>query len=408
MTLRQLVIAVAWVTAFVAGTRPGLQYGLQPGLLFAVALVPLWLPMLTRYVGAVAITALGVLTMVSSTVLAWHTSTYSLHTISNNVALTFWLRIVALIMILGVLLWVRDQIGTGATAVSYGLGMLLTNLSGIAGSANVWKFQLSVPLTLIVLGALHRRGLVLNLLALTVFTGIGAVCDSRSYSGLAFITALILLFERLRHSSNRSWNRFGLVLITSAGAVGAYFAATSLLVKGILGEEIATRTETQINQSGNLISGGRPEWAATTRLMEQKPFGFGAGVVPTGNDITTVKEGLAAMGVPTYIGYVENYMTANGFKLHSIVADLWASGGIVGLVFAITLMGIITYSLITHIARTGVTALLGYLTTTALWYIMFGPLYSDLPFISVVLALVLIPRKELVQHADPPGELVRS
>src|SRR5690606_37117394 len=100
----------------------------------------------------------------------------------------------------------------------------------------------------------------------------------------------------------------------------------SLLTGGYLGSEAQERTTQQIETSGSLLIGGRPEFAATRHLVESRPEGFGLGVVPAWEDIRTARHGLAEVNVelePVRL----RYMFGGQFRLHSIAADLWAACG---------------------------------------------------------------------------------
>lgn len=405
MNNRLIVYSLALIAVFIAGTKPpGLPHSIQPGTIVSLALLPVWLPHVRRYVGGIAIPVGAVVTAFAGAMLAWYTATHTLHVIASDALSVYIVRLAGLALILPLLLWARETIGAGLVGASYGLGLLATNMLGIPDSNNPWKFELSIPLTIIVLGILHRKGVFVSVGALFALAIVGAVNDSRSYAGLAAFTALLLLVDRLRRVGGKTWNRLGMALVVLGAAAALYYAATELLVQGVLGEEIATRTQTQLDQSGNLIVGGRPEWAATLKLATIYPFGLGAGIVPMGSDTETVKNALASVGIPTYIGYVEHYMTAGSFRLHSITADLWMGSGLVGLAYALLMLWMLGYIVVTRVARTGVTALRGYLLVNCAWFLLFGPLYTDLPFLALAFGLTLVDKNTLRTSGPHPVE----
>ncbi|MFP3393593.1 hypothetical protein SB782_33000, partial [Brevibacillus sp. SIMBA_076] len=98
-------------------------------------------------------------------------------------------------------------------------------------------------------------------------------------SGFAILLLTgVLVVCQLRPTSNTkraSTARVLLGLLLVAGI--AYNVGQSLIVDGALGEATQQRTIAQINTSGSLILGGRPELAATAALMQHYPFGFGSG-----------------------------------------------------------------------------------------------------------------------------------
>lgn len=395
MTPRWFAPLLAAAVAFGAGLQPPLAHGLQPAHLLAVALLPVWLPHLRHYVGARLITVVAITTPIAGVFLATYTSAVTTYTINQGAQNTVSMRILAIAATVGLLVWARSILPLPVVAILFASASLLTALPSLPGSANPWKFVLSVPITVIVLAAFSGHHWVRSVVALGVLAAIGAAADSRSYAGLAILTAALVTLSHIRRGFGGSWNRAAITAMVLVSVTGLYYAGTSLLVDGALGDQVAERTRQQLDQSGNLITGGRPEWMATAQLASLHPLGLGTGIVPQGHDVHAAKVGLHSVGVPTYAGYVENYMTAGQFKLHSVLADLWIHCGWWGAAAGLTLFGVCCYILLTAIGHTGLTALTGYLMFNALWFLLFGPLYTDIPFVAMALGLALIPRADL-------------
>ncbi|MFF2772912.1 hypothetical protein ACFVUP_38015, partial [Streptomyces bacillaris] len=172
----------------------------------------------------------------------------------------------------------------------------------------------------------------------------------------------------------------------------AYNVGQSLIVDGALGQATQQRTITQIDTSGSLILGGRPELAATTALMQHYPFGFGSGVYANSAQILVAKQGMAAINYAPNNGYVDNFMFGTGFELHSMVGDLWAGYGVAGLALAVALLWYILRGLGQSIARRTASALLIYLAVRTLWSLFFGPWYSSVTLLTLLIGIALLPR----------------
>jgi hypothetical protein len=197
------------------------------------------------------------------------------------------------------------------------------------------------------------------------------------------------------------WGRTTLAL--GLGAVGAYAAFSELLLSGLAGAEVQQRTATQIEQSGSLLLGGRPEWTATWALMQQHPFGFGLGAVPSASDVAVAKEGMSIANIPTAEGYIENFMFAGRFELHSIVADLWSNLGVLGLLLGLTMAGLLVQRLSVALQRRQASALACFLGLNALWALAFGPLPTDVLVVALALGVLLQAPADVAEPAAGPG-----
>ena len=100
--------------------------------------------------------------------------------------------------------------------------------------------------------------------------------------------------------------------------------------RGYLGKENQQLSVQQIENSGSLLVGGRPEWAGTIRLMQEHPMGFGLGTLPHRR---------TSRGQSGYESDWDRHRERLCRQLHvwwphsadtPIVADLWAAFGVVG------------------------------------------------------------------------------
>ena len=157
-----------------------------------------------------------------------------------------------------------------------------------------------------------------------VLIGVSAWAGGRSRSAVLVLVLLLLVVQSWkapRHGRAVA-ARMGAVLV--ACALAAYQFGQAVILEGYLGEAARERSQAQIEQSGSLIVGGRPEMAATAGLVRDTPFGFGLGVQPDMHDVAVARNALRTIQYTTDNGYVEKYMFGNGFELHSVLADLWA------------------------------------------------------------------------------------
>ncbi|SFN98618.1 Capsular polysaccharide biosynthesis protein [Geodermatophilus obscurus] len=392
------VLAVA-MTGF---TRP-LPMGLVTGLVAAVALLPLWLPVVRRTRGPVPLLALAAVGVLSGALLAWAHSAD--HGFVLNGASVRTSTVLAAVGGVGVLLWARTVLPVPVLGVAFGLGMLATGLLGAPGTDNLWKFQLSAPLMVIALALAVRRGRPLPTLAvLGVLALLNVTNDARSAFGFCVVAgALVLWQQRPGRPGPAPGPRRWLVLpVLAALAAAGYWVLTRLMLAGALGAEIQERTAVQIAQTGSLILGGRPEWATTWALAQTHPLGFGLGIVPDSRDVLVGKAGIAVTNIPTAESYVQNYLLQGGVELHSILADLWADLGPAGVLLGLLMGALVVTGFAEQARRRTASGLVCLLLPMALWGLLFGPIASNTDTLVLALGLLLLPRRP-AEDDDSPG-----
>lgn len=205
---------------------------------------------------------------------------------------------------------------------------------------------------------------------------------------LLMATALVMWQAWRRRSRRRRSARSLLVLLAVLGA-GVYQLGKALALEGALGTAAAERSARQIEQSGSLLVGSRPEMGATFALAEARPWGFGFGVVPNGLDLRAAKGGMAELGYDPDNGYVHRYMFGRGIELHSVVGDLWAWAGLLGLLLAAVMTVLLVRGLVTRLAAGVASGLLVALTLRCLWDMFFAPVYSSMSILALALGLAL-------------------
>ncbi|RHA41941.1 hypothetical protein D1825_07990, partial [Cellulomonas rhizosphaerae] len=248
----------------------------------------------------------------------------------------------------------------------------------------------ATPVTVIVLSLAWWTGRrAVQAVAALAIGAVSAFNDARSGFAILFLVAVVILWEARPTAGSRraSGLRAGAFLVGLG--LGAYWLIQSLILEGALGEATQARTQAQLDESGSVILGGRPEIGAFLALFEHRPFGFGSGTILHSADVLVAKSGMADLGYAPNNGYVEVYMFGGQIELHSILGDLWAWAGFAGLVLAACLVTIIGRGTARTIARSTSCALMLFLAFRGLWDMAFSPLASSVVGLYLLLGLGL-------------------
>ncbi len=387
----QAVAALA--VAMVGSTRP-LAMGLTSGLVAAVALLPLWLPLVRRARGLRPLLVLAGVGVLSGVLLAWvHADDHGFAPFEAGTQVSL---VLATAGGAGVVLWARTVLPVPVLGAAFGLAMLASGLVDASGTDNPWKFQFSSPLMVIGLALAVRSGRpVVALAVLAVLAVLNVTNDARSAFGFCVVAGVLVLWQQRPGrdrgpAGGRRW--LALPVLAGLGAAG-YWLLTRLMLAGALGAEIQQRTAVQIAQTGSLVLGGRPEWAATWALAQTHPLGFGLGVVPNSEDLLVGKAGIAVTNIPTAEAYLEHYLLDGRVELHSILADLWAALGPAGVLLGLLTGALVVSGLAARLGRREASGLVCLLAPMALWGLLFGPMASNVDTLTLALGLLLVPRR---------------
>ncbi|MCL3861297.1 hypothetical protein [Actinotalea sp. K2] len=392
-TASALVPWIAILTLVLLGMRQFLWSGLTSGYALAFLLAPVWLPVLRRYWGGRWLFALTALALVSG---LWLTELASLdHRTSMSSLVGTTLMVLGTVCGVGVILWARLVTSDRVVGLAFGSGLAISELTGgDLASANPWKYAIAVPLALILLSLVNRpdrKGG--QVAALMLLAAASALQDSRSYFATFLVAGLLTAWQMRPTISGRRSSAITVVVLMGIVGVTVYNLGTTLLVGGFLGEETQQRSIEQIDASGSVLTGGRPEIAASWALVQARPYGYGSGVAPNLDDILVAKTGMASIGYQPNNGYVENYMFGGEFKLHSIVGDFWSSFGIPGVLLASTVALLVVRGLSLALARRTASGIVVYLSCATLWNLAFSPLYGSIPSLMLTLGLVMTLRE---------------
>ncbi len=376
---------------FLLGWRVMFHKGLTFGAVAAILACPLWIGVVRRYRSGALLFAAGGVVYLSGLLLTAFAKNQGRYFTLTAVAADSGLWI-GIFVGIGAVLWARTILGLGWIGASYGLGMLLRNLThpDELAPTNPWKWTFSLPLTIIALAMVsQRRSRIGSLMVLLALGAASAVLDSRSLFGTLLLAAILVGWQ-LRPTGSARPLAWGWTLLLLCGlAAGVYNLATSLMLDGYLGTAVELRSQQQVQTAGSLLLGGRPEIAASIALITHTPWGFGLGVGPTIFDVMTAKGGMIKLNYDPDNGYVEHYMFGGHVELHSTIGDLWATFGIPGMLFAIMIALLVIRGLAGSLGRRDGNGLLLFLACDTLWNLPFSPLYSSVPTLVLALGLAL-------------------
>lgn len=395
-------VAVAGAAVMMIGTRIDLPMSLTLGTVAGLALAPVWLPVLRQYRGA---RLLGVLVALCVALGLWLTelAATSRGTSTNLLEINTAL-LVGVVVCTGVILWARTLMRDASVAVLYGVGLVLGINPGGRFAENPWRFGFSVPVTILVLAVcwLVRR-LWLQVVAALALATTSGLNDGRSMFAMLLLVAVLTAWQISARSLRAPASRARIIVLASALAYGVYSLGQGLILDGYLGESTQQRTAAQIEVSGSMLLGARPELGATLALMQLRPYGYGSGSLATFEDLVTAKRGMAALGYDPDNGYVERYMFGAGVELHSVIGDLWVAFGFAGLALAAFIGWRVVHRVSGDLAQRAAAALLLFLAIRTTWDLFFSPLFSSVTLLPLTLGLMLLRRTDAEPDGSPPA-----
>lgn len=387
----------------VLGVRLNLQAGVTVGFAAAIASTPWWLPSLRRYRGATVLTVLTVLAVCAGLwFTAWSDQERQTDT-SLTIATT--MLVIGVAASIGAVLWARTYFSPGTIAVLYGVGMTVNMLLNDSRmNENPWKTAYALPITVVTLGLCEVfRTRIGTVVVTAVLAGVSAVNDSRSLFSILVLVLLITLWRLIPRNRSTPLTRVRSLFGLGVLLVGVYLVGSSMATEGLLGAETQQRSLAQVQTSGNLILGGRPELGATIALFQYRPLGFGLGALPSSTDVAVAKTGMAALNYRPNNGYVERYMFGTSFELHSTVADAWALMGLAGLLLVAVILVVLVNSFSHLLGAADAAGLRLLVFVFTLWNALFSPLFSAVPTLVLALGLLLLDRRRLDEDSGPPA-----
>lgn len=382
------------VIAFGAAANAAIWHHLAQGvtvsLIVSLVLLPVWWANLRHYKGATPLVIVGVASALFGTTLGLLESGRE---VSFSLMQGQVLDFAACVGSIGVLLWSRRQIGIGWTAIGFGMGSLAdTFLTGL-DDANVWKFSLAIPVALLLLGvAIVLEGNWVEIAFLMLLASMSLMSDSRSMTAFFVLVVPVLLWQMAARTARTKARPLSLALWLGVLALGAYNLFQALLLDGALGEAARQRSEAQIDTSGSLILGGRPEVGASVALIGEQPAGYGAGVLPNSSDVWIAKGGMGSLGYDPNNGYVERYMFGTQFEVHSVLGDVWIRLGAPAAVFMCLLLALALAGALGELSRRRCPGVVIYLLLLGAWNIFFSPALPSYPVISLLAAVAVAER----------------
>lgn len=386
-SLTPVVALAAFAAATCSAVWVHVAQGVTVCLVVGVVMAPVWWGTLSGYRYAKVLTVLGIASIGFGVFLGYFEG-------SREVSLALMqaqvLDFAAFVVSIGLLSWCRLQIGSGWTALAYGVGALMDSFLAGLNEVNVWKFSVAIPAALVCLGlarVLKSRWVEIGVLA--GLASISLVSDSRSMTAFLVLVIPVLLWQIATHSGRLGARPAQLLLWLAALILGVYNLFQALLLDGVLGEAAMQRSQAQIEMSGSLLLGGRPEAGASVALIGTQPIGYGAGVIPNSTDIWVAKEGMGTLGYDPNNGYVERYMFGSQFEVHSTLGDVWIRLGLPAAIFVVLMLALTVGGALGALSQKEADGVLIFLLLLGTWNIFFGPALPSYPVLALMAALAL-------------------
>lgn len=394
--------AEGWCALLVTFTL-GVQFRLSPdinaGYIAAAIVLPVTFAVVRHYRAANLIGLLCVLAAASGLILTWLDGSEGGTDHSRTIVQTA--RVLGLGAGMLAMLWARSTVGSRATIFSYSVGYLCGLAIPGLDPDNFWKFSLSIPVTLVVLSfpGIYRRAAA-ETVALVVLSAISALNDTRGLAAMTLMTAALIITQRDRRPDRlvRRGKATSVLVRLGLISLAVFYASQALILDGTLGDAAKERTAEQIQTSGSVLLGGRPELGASIALIEARPTGYGAGALASPDDVLTAKSGMAELGYDPNNGYVEIYMFGDGFEVHSVLGDLWLLYGVAGIILGLTVLGAGVFGMARALSMGTASAALLFLCIRIVWDCAFSPYPSAMATLMLALAMALPLKGTMPRH----------
>ncbi|MEW2012582.1 MULTISPECIES: hypothetical protein [Microbacterium] len=381
------VIAVG--LCLIVGLRLTLPYNAPIGGVLGLMLLPLWLPLLRQARLFVTLAVLLVAAAGAGLLLTWWMAAERV--VSPSAMVERSALALCLLGAVGGLLWARSVVGSSTVSIAFGFGMTLGIAADLGGPVS-WRFTFSIPLTILLMALAARHGRIMpQLVVVFGLAVVGALNDSRSNTAMLFLAAVVLVWQRIGTATGATRRRVGNIVGVALFGVAVFQIAQAAILDGFFGEATKDRTQAQIDESGSLLLGGRPEIAASDALIRLHPLGMGSGTIASPADITAAKSSMAAIGYDPHNNYVDRFMFGGGIEVHSMLGDFWLWFGLGGLAVC-ALMAIIAGVGLERALRDGTCTALGiYLAVRLGWDLAFSPAISAMKTLPLALVVLAVP-----------------
>jgi hypothetical protein len=382
---------LAAITLVTLGAQRTLTLGATLGVAVSLLFAPMWLRVLLRFHWARLYLAVGGLAVAWGLVLNRLAVADHVTLRHSYYATTFLL--LEVVCGVGVVLWAATLMSVRALGCCFALGLVVNAIlsPGPLAASNPLKYAWMIPLATLVFSLVdNRRALRLQLLAVLALGALAITADLRSFVGTALITVVLIAWQlRPRVQGIRSSWAWTLAFLLALG-FAIYNLVTVLLINGYLGSDAQMRSIRQVEESGSLLLGGRPELSATWTLLRHFPGGFGPGVVANLHEVNVAKTGMASINYDPDNGYVDRFMFGSAVELHSTFGDLWAAFGYAGILLCLMITLLVLGTVAKLVAARRATALVLFFSTWTMWNLLFSPLLSAAPTLLFTVGLLIL------------------
>ena len=389
---------VAAAAAASAAFRYQFTVGVTLCLVVAIVLLPVWWGALRGYRPARTVILLGALAAGFGVAVSL---TDQMRDVSMSLLQGQTLNFLSFVGSIGLLIWCRSQIGASWTTTWYGFGALANiALTGV-DAANAWKYTLAVPVSIALLAGVQRlRSPVLEMATLVALAVVSVLSDSRAMTAFLLLATALIGLQQILGGGRRRLRAWQVIVLFGVLAVSAFNIFQALMLDGALGEYAQHRTQEQVDVSGSLITGARPEIGASVALVGAQPWGYGSGTIPDSSDIRVAKSGMSALNYDPDNGYVERYMFGGQFEVHSVLGDLWIRFGPLGALFTLMLLGISIHAVARAFSRRDASSVMVLLLLLMAWDTFFSPVLPSYATFALLSALAVSPRSGLRDDSE--------
>lgn len=381
----ELLLAVGLV--FFLGSRVTVL-GLPVALLLAGAVLPVWWGVARKVPFLPQILALGVLAVVCGCVAALLRPAPRGLVVRDLIAQST--LVLTVVIGAALIVWLRELRSAPFAALVFGLGSFLAIRPNPGVLEDPWRFGFAVPVIIVVLAwGSGRRRPALEVGAAVVLLVVMAASGARSRTGVILVVTLLLLVQAWGAPRRGGAAVVRVLVLIAGGGLATYQLGQAVILEGYLGVAAQERSAAQIDQSGSLLVGGRPELGATSALFQHFPLGFGAGVTPTMHDVAVAKSGMRSIGYSPDNGYVEGYMFGHGVEVHSVIGDLWARHSLGGLVFIAAALAVLFVGMARQVAGRTASSVALFAGCSAVWDAGFSPMLTSAPLLTLAIGLLL-------------------